>query len=166
LEFQLRAYVDDLRGEPGRPPLNNAEFPVASAAQQGVFSAYMDLLYEAGYVAYSGDNRLTFGPAYNQGQFVNSSIPGILDEIGALQGTTTPLGPNEQLLYARHVHRRLRKATGQRIPRRPGGRAAVARDVGELPREGRAVSADRFRDRLGRDRRCAQVGQIELVATT
>ena len=100
LEFQLRAYVDDLRGEPGRPPLNNPEFPVASAAQQGVFSAYMDLLYEAGFVAYSGDNKLVFGPSYNQGQFVNSSIPGILDEIGALQGTIgSPLGPNEQLLY-------------------------------------------------------------------
>jgi hypothetical protein len=100
LEFQLRAYVDDLRGEPGRPPLSNPEFPVASAAQQGVFSAYMDLLYEAGYVAYSGDNRLIFGPEYNQGKFVDSSIPGILDEIGALQSSTTPLGPDEQLLYA------------------------------------------------------------------
>lgn len=100
LEFQLRAYVDDLRGEAGRPPLNNPDFPVASAAQQGVFSAYMDLLYEAGYVAYSGDNRLAFGPDYNQGQFVDSSIPGILNEIGALQGNiTSPLGPNEVLLY-------------------------------------------------------------------
>ncbi|MCH5374252.1 MAG: dockerin type I domain-containing protein [Planctomycetes bacterium] len=101
LEFQVRVYVDDVRGEPGRPPLNNPEYPVSSPDQQGVFSAYMDLLYDAGLVAYAGDAKLDFGPEFNQGHFVNSAIPGILDEVGALQGSIQdPLGPGEQLLYA------------------------------------------------------------------
>ena len=95
LEFQLRVYVDDLRGEAGHPPLDFGLTPV----DQGVFSAYMDLLYDAGFVSYNGDLNLTYSPAYTSGRFVNSSVPGILDEIGAFQGDNSiPLGPNEELL--------------------------------------------------------------------
>jgi hypothetical protein len=95
LEFQVWVYVDDLREAPFIDP----DYPVSSPDDQGVFSAYMDLLYDAGPVAYAGDAKVVFGDEYGEGQFVNSSVPGILDEIGALRDQLAPVGPDEQLLY-------------------------------------------------------------------
>ncbi len=95
LKFQLRAYVQDMRGQPGYPPLDAGLTP----ADQGVFSAYMDILYDAGLVAYSGP--VTFDPEYAGGQFFDASVPGILNEVGAFQGAVSqPLGNGEFLLFA------------------------------------------------------------------
>ena len=99
-EFQVRAYVQDVRGMLNRPPLNNPDYPVDSPDQQGVFSAYMDLLYESALVAYSGDAKFTFGEEFPGGQFIDSSVPGILNEVGAFRTAGAPLGPGEFLLYA------------------------------------------------------------------
>ena len=94
LPFQLFVYVDDERGESGHPSLD----PGLTLVDQGVFSAYMDLLYDAGLVAYSGDSLITHSVEYPVGHNVNSSVPGILDEFGAFQPPDSiPLGPNEQL---------------------------------------------------------------------
>jgi hypothetical protein len=98
-EFRVETYVRDLRGQPGRPPLDNPDFPVDSPAEGGVFSAHMDLLFDAGLTPYAGDNRLVWGDAYPQGRKVDSSIPGLLNEIGAF-ASLTPLGVTERLLYA------------------------------------------------------------------
>jgi hypothetical protein len=98
-EFRVEVYVNDVRGDFGRPPLDNLDFPVDSEAAGGVFSAYMDLLFDTYTTAYSGNNRLTWGEKYTEGQKVDSSIPGILNEIGAFD-SLTPLGKGERLLYA------------------------------------------------------------------
>jgi hypothetical protein len=95
LKFKLNAYVRDMRGQPGHPPLGSGVTP----SQQGVFSAYMDVLYDAGLVAYAGP--VTFGTQYQAGQFFNASVPGILDEAGAFQGLgSSPLGNGEFLLFS------------------------------------------------------------------
>lgn len=97
LPFQLLVYVDDQRGEFNHPSLPSG----LDQLDQGVFSAYMDVLYDAGLVSYGGDSTITYSDEYPAGRFVNSSIPGILDELGAFQGTgSIPLGPNEELLLA------------------------------------------------------------------
>ena len=98
-EFQVRAYVQDVRGMPNRPPLNNPDYPVQSPDQQGVFSAYMDLLYDSARVAYSGDAKFGFGDSFPSGQFIDSSVPGVLNEVGAFRAGGAPLGPGEFLLY-------------------------------------------------------------------
>ncbi len=95
LPFQLYVYVDDERNEAGHPPLGFG----LTAADQGVFSGYMDVLYDAGLVSYGGDSAVTYSSEYPAGHNVDSSIPGILNELGAFQGQgSIPLGPNEELL--------------------------------------------------------------------
>jgi len=102
LPFQVRVYVDDQRGEAGHPALD----PGLITPDQGVFSAYMDLLYDAGLVSYGGDSGLEYredeysDEEYPEGHtLLDSGVPGVLDELGAFQGLDSlPLGPNEQFL--------------------------------------------------------------------
>ena len=49
LQFQVLAYVKDMRNEAGYLPA-----PDVAAQDRGVFSAYMDLLYDSGFVSYAG----------------------------------------------------------------------------------------------------------------
>lgn len=94
-EFRVELWVDDIRIPPGP-----TDYPFASLAQGGVFAAHMDLLYDAGRTAYSGDTRLEWNPLYANSRQVDSSIPGILNEIGAFSSTTTPLGSDPQMLFS------------------------------------------------------------------
>jgi len=89
LEFQIQVWVDDVRG---------------LGATEGVFSAYMDLLYDASMVSYAGDAepKFVWGPAfYDQSgyhQNLDSSLPGILNEMGAFQVGPLQQGPQALLL--------------------------------------------------------------------
>lgn len=94
LQFQVLVYAKDMRNEPGHPALD----PGLTTADQGVFSGYLDMLYDDSLVSYAGN--LTFGPSYPAGRYFSARVPGILDESGAFQGAgSAPLGPDEQLLY-------------------------------------------------------------------
>ncbi len=88
-EFQVRAYVDDLR---------------SGANDRGVFSAYLDLLYDSFFVSLNPANNvfngdIVYGPAFTAAQNAHGEIPGVIDEIGAVQDSQTPSGPNELLLF-------------------------------------------------------------------
>lgn len=92
MQFQVLTYVQDVRNEPGY-----ASAPGVSPSQRGVYSAYTDLLYDAGLVSFAS---VQFSPDYSEGRFYDPRVPGILDEIGAIQGTIgDPLGASERLLF-------------------------------------------------------------------
>ncbi len=97
MQFQVWAYVRDMRNVAGY-----ASVPGFPQGDQGVFSAYMDLLYDTDSVSYAG---VDFSTDYSAGHFVDAGVPGILDEIGAFQGSGSdnnfgnPYGPSEKLLY-------------------------------------------------------------------
>lgn len=104
-QFRVSVYVTDLRGDGEHPDLPTG----VTQAMKGVFSAYMDMLYDAGLVLYGGANWSRPDPAdptntlddYDSaGKFVNSRVPGILDEIGSFQAAFLPLGPGEHFLYS------------------------------------------------------------------
>jgi hypothetical protein len=88
-QFKLKAYVDDLT----MPDLTD-----------GVFSFYSDVTYDPSIVSVdptaAGGNpfNITFGADYGSGQNVTSTA-GLLDELGAFQSDSTPLGTDEVLLY-------------------------------------------------------------------
>jgi hypothetical protein len=98
MPFQVLTYVQDVRNE-----LGYAQVPNFPPNNRGVYSAYMDLLYDAGLVSFAS---VQFSPDYSEGQFVDPRVPGILDEIGAFQGNGSnnnngnPYGPSERLLYS------------------------------------------------------------------
>nr|MBC8868084.1 hypothetical protein [Planctomycetota bacterium] len=114
-QFQLHVYVDDARNEPGHP--TSDPFGIDD---QGVFSAYMDLLYQAGLVAYNGNSSLSWSADYPSGRLVDSSVPGILDELGAFQGVgSAPLGAAaKELVVATFTASALGTATFQTDPAR------------------------------------------------
>lgn len=71
--FQLRGFVQDIR------PTNPT----------GVFSAYLDVTYPAGAITPVGD--FDYPGEYDSGKAGSSSIAGLLDEVGAVDGLS-PLG--------------------------------------------------------------------------
>ena len=77
--FLLRVLVDDLRSLP---------------SQEGVFSAFLDLLYTEQLVATvptPGDDfpfDISFGPLFSALQTGDANVPGLLNEVGGLQGGT------------------------------------------------------------------------------
>jgi large repetitive protein len=105
-QFQLRGYVQDVRG---------------AGTNRGVFAAYEDVLYSSRLVApiTSTSNPLgfqvTFGPNYPVLTSGSAATAGIINEIGAVQrtsndGSAAPLGSAEQLLF---IVTMTAKATGQ-----------------------------------------------------
>ena len=93
-KFQTRVYVQDMRGQTGYPAVPSG----VTTAEQGVFSAYMDLLYDTSYVSYKGDT--TYSSEYPAGHFSQiATVAGILNEVGGFQASNSPLGPTERLLY-------------------------------------------------------------------
>ncbi len=80
-EFLLRAYVQD----------------VSDIPRDGVFAAYLDVLYEATLVSINGN--ITYGDSYPNQQSGDTSVPGLIDEVGAFDGLN-PLGPSERLLFS------------------------------------------------------------------
>lgn len=95
--FEVHVYVDDTRNNGAPYP---SLTPPLTAVDQGVGSAYMDLLYDTALVSYNGDpTGSDWSPDYPSSQFVDSSVPGMLNELGAFQGqNATPLGPLKQEL--------------------------------------------------------------------
>ena len=81
--YTLSAYVQDLSGRP--------------AAEAGVFAAYLDVLFDSNLTTVSGD--LTYGSDYQNGKTGDTTVPGIIDEVGAFDGFS-PLGPDELLLFS------------------------------------------------------------------
>jgi hypothetical protein len=89
-QFQLRAYVDDLR-----------------AAGSGIFAAYQDVLYSASLVSpvASSTNdpnlgfQVQFGPNYQRVRDGDNLIPGVINEIGAVATTDTAHGNDRKLLF-------------------------------------------------------------------
>jgi len=96
-QFQIWGYVRDMRNVPNYQPA-----PGIEDAEKGVFSAYMDLLYDTARVSYAG---LEYSEDYAAGRFADDDVPGILSEVGAFQGTGLnnnlgkPYGATEKLLY-------------------------------------------------------------------
>lgn len=82
--FYLNVFVQDLRDVP--------------ANQAGVFQAYLDVLYENDFLSVI-PNTHEFGSPYDNDQvFQFSDALGLIDDSGAFDGTT-PLGPEERLLF-------------------------------------------------------------------
>lgn len=78
--FVLNVYVQDV-----------SEIP-----RDGVFAAYIDVLYDSDLVSVNGP--IEYGEAYPNQQSGDVSVPGLIDEAGAFDGLS-PLGPDEQLLF-------------------------------------------------------------------
>ena len=79
-QFDLRVYVADIAAQP-----------------YGVFSAFLDVLYDQQLVTMDG--TVTFGSDYPNGHNSNLSTPGLVDETGGFAGTTD-LGGGEFLLFS------------------------------------------------------------------
>jgi cyclophilin family peptidyl-prolyl cis-trans isomerase len=94
--FKVQVIVSDLRT------------PVAS----GVFAARLDMLYNSTLVETEGTSPITFGTDYTNGRNGSTSTAGVIDELGAISGSTSPLGEQPRLL----AEIRLRtKATGSAV---------------------------------------------------
>lgn len=79
-QFQLRGFVKDL----------------TARANGGVFSAYMDVDYDATKVSVNG--AISYSPTYGNGRAGSTATAGLIDEVGAFDGLS-PLGPDELLLF-------------------------------------------------------------------
>ena len=87
-EFLVQAFVQDLR---------------ATNPDPGVFAAYLDVLYENQHVRPVLDGtrpRIEFTGPYANGISGSSVVPGLLDDIGAFQASSEPLGESQQLLFS------------------------------------------------------------------
>lgn len=88
--FRLRSWVQDIR---------------SGFADRGVFAAYMDVRYDSSRLAVVPDSENTlgfdiqFGPDFGNFRSGDVSNPGIIDEVGAFQLGSDPLGPAEFLLF-------------------------------------------------------------------
>jgi|GEM_PF-1847591 len=78
VDFQLRAYVEDLRAVP-----------------QGVFAAYLDVLYDSARSSVTGS--LAPSSTYNNSLSGSTTTSGLVDEVGGA-GSLTPTGGGELLL--------------------------------------------------------------------
>jgi hypothetical protein len=92
--FQVRAYAKDLRVGQGPPDF------LRELGEGGVWMAHMDFLYDANLTAFS---NISFDGPYTQFGNIDTSLPGILDEIGASGPISPPLGesanPLGHLMY-------------------------------------------------------------------
>jgi cyclophilin family peptidyl-prolyl cis-trans isomerase len=83
-EFDLRVVVRDLRNlGPGG----------------GVFSAYMDLLYDSAKVELVGTNPIVFAQLFGNGRTADTSTAGVIEEAGAFSSLTTGPGDDPQTLF-------------------------------------------------------------------
>ncbi len=86
--FKIRAYVKDLRLD---------DTVDDGVDRRGVGAAYFDALYPFALVSLQGS--ISFPGQYTNATSGNVNTPGLIDEAGALQNGTEPLGANELLLY-------------------------------------------------------------------
>jgi hypothetical protein len=96
-QFLVRALVDDIRGIGQIAP-----------DQEGVFSAYLDIAYATSLATPMppdlefGDLdafAIRFGTLFNDGQKGSTTGSGIIDEVGAFQGSTAVLFSDERVLF-------------------------------------------------------------------
>ncbi len=78
--FTLRAFVQDV-----------------TPAQAGVFAAYLDVMYDSQLVGVDG--QISYGESYPNQQSGNTTVAGLIDEVGAFDGLS-PLGGDELLLFS------------------------------------------------------------------
>ena len=88
-QFNLNIYVDDLR---------------TAAAQPGVFSAYLDILYKAGLVsvvrtAGNPPFDIDYLAPYTEQRSGEAAPAGLLDEVGAVSSSLSPTGSQEQRAF-------------------------------------------------------------------
>lgn len=79
--FNLNVYVQDTSPEP----------------REGVFSAYLDVLWDSALAAVDG--TINYSDVYLNGRTGDTSSAGLIDEVGAFDGDQ-PLGPDERLLFS------------------------------------------------------------------
>ncbi len=83
-EFLVQAFMEDLR----QPDAD------------GVFSAYMDVLYNSDLVSVNGDFAdIEFNEIYDGQRSGDTSTPGLVDEVGAFDGID-PVGPGEIFFFS------------------------------------------------------------------
>ncbi len=64
----------------------------------GVFSAYLDLLYDSNLIELVGTSPVAFQSPYTNTPSANTSQTGLINEMGAFANSLSPLGPDERLL--------------------------------------------------------------------
>ncbi len=84
-EILLSVFVDDVR-------------MLANPNLGGVFSAYLDVLYDSSIVSVNGN--LSYGSVFSSGQNGSTSQAGVIDAAGAFSGSISPIGQGEQLLWS------------------------------------------------------------------
>ena len=83
-EILLSVFVDDVR-------------VLANPAEGGVFSSYLDVLYDSSIASVAGG--FNYGGVYTGLQQGDTSIPGIIDAAGAFSSSLSPTGQGERLLW-------------------------------------------------------------------
>jgi hypothetical protein len=89
-QFQLRGYVKDLR---------------SSSSDRGVFAAYQDILYDSTLVSTLTDDQnllgfdIEFSNEYDEVISGDTRVPNLINEIGSIQESTSPLGSDEFLQF-------------------------------------------------------------------
>ena len=78
--FKLQVYTQDLRDD-----------------AQGVFSAYLDLLYDSNLVELAGTTPVVFQTPYTNTPTFSTALTGVVNEMGAFANSLTQLGPTERL---------------------------------------------------------------------
>ncbi|MFV2070389.1 MAG: Ig-like domain-containing protein, partial [Pirellulales bacterium] len=79
--FQLRVWVQDIQPEP-----------------RGVFAAYLDVTYDDGMISIV--DGLTFDVTYSEVQRGDPTQDGLIDEVGGVANSISPIGENEFLLVS------------------------------------------------------------------
>ncbi|MFO0871157.1 MAG: dockerin type I domain-containing protein, partial [Pirellulales bacterium] len=87
--FQIRAFVSDLRSDDGDGN--------AATDNRGLYAAYLDVLYSYQNAEFVSIEFNTVD--YNNGKKGDGQIPGIVDEIGAFQTSSSALGAGEVRLF-------------------------------------------------------------------
>lgn len=86
--FLLQAYVRDLRADDGDgDPID----------RRGIGAAFLDVLYDLSLVSVTGN--ITFGPDYQNATSGDTTLPGLINEVGALQTGSIPLGADRVMLF-------------------------------------------------------------------
>ncbi len=96
-EFILRVSVRDLRTD-------------TVQTGQGVFSAYLDIVYDQAKVELVGSSPITYASAFGNGQTGTATTAGLIDEVGAFSSAT--VGPGRAVQQLLDVRMRV-KAAGQ-----------------------------------------------------
>lgn len=126
-EFLLQAFVQDMRGD---------------ASDRGVFAAYLDVLYEYQHIRPVFDAsrpRVEFDGPYVNGISGSSLVPGLLDDIGAFQTNTGPLGVDPQPLFSATFLATSSQGHPDSFDVVEDGRATLDVLTNDLPNEGRVV---------------------------